>query len=385
MATRQTVSPSTGQSPQPLVEGDVDGPSAGAPGTAWLRRGIGDRYRQPAIEIKDALPDLGNFAFQSAEVAGGGSVGDPAFDFTNLSNEARDEFGQFAQAFGQAINLVFNPCQPLFAHDVLPSVLTTINPLTLRVDGTSRSRRNPRFDLGNFRAVLGGNSQIIGRLQVHPEFRPGVEISAKAQGCVRRDRRFSASQSLDARSGNPACPSNGIGRKTEGREEFLLQNFSGMNRRMRTNHYFSSLGSVAIDNFNLFGVTILPNEAEAPLIVDANAMLSGAVALKGFEAVARWLPQGVQVDGGSQHSQLALRDANEIGREALGRFAGPYGLGCLVFEIPNHRRRRAFDNRKVSCGDTNAKKKVSCSDTFRSWLFLSSGVAMFRGKTMAWS
>ena len=43
-----------------------------------------------------------------------------------------------------------------------------------------------------------------------------------------------------------------------------------------------------IDDLNLFGRLLAPHEAEAPLIVDPEAMLAAAVAGKRLEPVARW-------------------------------------------------------------------------------------------------
>jgi hypothetical protein len=46
-------------------------------------------------------------------------------------------------------------------------------------------------------------------------------------------------------------------------------------------------------DFNFVGIPVLPLEADPELIVDANAVLSGAVAFQAFEAIAR------------RHAQLA--------------------------------------------------------------------------------
>jgi len=48
---------------------------------------------------------------------------------------------------------------------------------------------------------------------------------------------------------------------------------------------------VIVDNLDLPGVAITPDEADTPLLVDANAMLPKSVATKGFQPVAGRDPQ----------------------------------------------------------------------------------------------
>jgi len=43
-----------------------------------------------------------------------------------------------------------------------------------------------------------------------------------------------------------------------------------------------------VNNFNIFRVSILPDEAHPKLIVDADAMLTGAITSEWFKAVTGW-------------------------------------------------------------------------------------------------
>lgn len=43
-----------------------------------------------------------------------------------------------------------------------------------------------------------------------------------------------------------------------------------------------------IGYFHIIGVAIFPNKANAPLVVDGNGMLAGAVASQKMQAVAGW-------------------------------------------------------------------------------------------------
>jgi len=43
---------------------------------------------------------------------------------------------------------------------------------------------------------------------------------------------------------------------------------------------------VVINNFNVAGVSIVPDKAHAPLIIDADAVLPGPAAAQGFQPVS---------------------------------------------------------------------------------------------------
>ena len=49
---------------------------------------------------------------------------------------------------------------------------------------------------------------------------------------------------------------------------------------------------VVVHNFDIKGFPIMPRKTDAPLVVDANAVLAGALALQSLEAVS---PNGVEV------------------------------------------------------------------------------------------
>jgi predicted nucleic acid-binding protein len=62
---------------------------------------------------------------------------------------------------------------------------------------------------------------------------------------------------------------------------------------------------VVINDLNLNGVTILPNEADSPLIVDSNAVFSSTVALQLLEPI-RWRnPKRIQIASRSKNFELS--------------------------------------------------------------------------------
>jgi len=69
---------------------------------------------------------------------------------------------------------------------------------------------------------------------------------------------------------------------------------------------------VVIDNFNGFGTRCGPAKTKPPLVIDAKAVLTGAVAVQRFESIARRHLQVSQANSNLQLSQLALCDHDHV-------------------------------------------------------------------------
>jgi hypothetical protein len=92
---------------------------------------------------------------------------------------------------------------------------------------------------------------------------------------------------------------------------------------------------VIVHNLHVFGTLRRPHEAHAKLIVDAYAVLPGAVAFQGFQLVARGRPKEVQCSSGIQLSQLAPRYRFNV-HESFHPFPVEQGLRVGAFEGLNH-------------------------------------------------
>jgi hypothetical protein len=96
--------------------------------------------------------------------------------------------------------------------------------------------------------------------------------------------------------------------------------------------YFSS---VVIHYLYVFGASFRPAKADAPLIIDANAVLPEAVALQCFKAIAQRHPQIIQAARDLKLSELSLRHGSDVYKSpdalALGQ---RLCLGAL--ERPDH-------------------------------------------------
>jgi hypothetical protein len=66
---------------------------------------------------------------------------------------------------------------------------------------------------------------------------------------------------------------------------------------------------MVIDDFNVMHIPLNPFEAYPPLIVDADAVLTGAVTLERFQAISRRNPQIFEPGSAGQKFELSPRHA----------------------------------------------------------------------------
>ena len=92
---------------------------------------------------------------------------------------------------------------------------------------------------------------------------------------------------------------------------------------------------MVIDNFNIERIAFIKAETKPPLIVDADAPLSGAITAQFFQPVLRRNLQIVQPERTMQHLQFTLSDRADI-REAPRVCAGEQRSGVLACERLNH-------------------------------------------------
>ena len=94
---------------------------------------------------------------------------------------------------------------------------------------------------------------------------------------------------------------------------------------------------MVVRDLHLVGSVHLPDKADAILIVDANAMLTGSVSLQSLQPVSGWEAQVAQIGRGLDLVELA--DGDLANRRPA--FAKPCfkELPCLVvLEAPDHYR-----------------------------------------------
>lgn len=84
-------------------------------------------------------------------------------------------------------------------------------------------------------------------------------------------------------------------------------------------------------------LAISPGEADTPLIIDANAHLTGAIALQLFKTVAGRRPQIIEGLRGVKHLQLSARPPLDLRNGSLDLQTGEQRGGPLVGEALDHR------------------------------------------------
>jgi hypothetical protein len=100
-------------------------------------------------------------------------------------------------------------------------------------------------------------------------------------------------------------------------------------------HLLPRLLSVIINNFHLITMPAPPDEADSPLLVDPDRMLSFPIAAQRLQLVPGRRCQDAQFRCGMQLQQLAQRDTLE-GPEAPGMLIVKKLLGFLRREALNH-------------------------------------------------
>lgn len=93
---------------------------------------------------------------------------------------------------------------------------------------------------------------------------------------------------------------------------------------------------MVIDDADLAALPVVPDETDAPLVVDPDAVLALAASLQRLQPVGRRNAQVVEPLGVVQHPQFAPRDVLNGRRQLSGPLALPDGFGFLVGEIEDH-------------------------------------------------
>jgi hypothetical protein len=83
-----------------------------------------------------------------------------------------------------------------------------------------------------------------------------------------------------------------------------------------------------INNLNIVRIALAPNETNAPLAVDANAVLAFSAAFQRFQPVSRRHNQFAQFRGGMKRKQFPPRGPLNRWRQPAGQFR-PKNPLCL--------------------------------------------------------
>jgi hypothetical protein len=93
---------------------------------------------------------------------------------------------------------------------------------------------------------------------------------------------------------------------------------------------------VVVDQLDIFGGSVGPLETDPPLLVDADAVRTGAVALQLLESIARGDPQIAENLGSVKDQQLPEGNPLSSVIELADPLPRPDPFGLLVSERPDH-------------------------------------------------
>jgi len=128
------------------------------------------------------------------------------------------------------------------------------------------------------------------RLQVHPEFLEGPEVSGEADRRVYGDTALPCTISLIRRGGTPIDTASLC---------WVIPKPSMKSSKRISPGWIGSIESrsVVVDEFDMFGTSVSPNKANAPLRVHADAVLAATIPNELFQAIPRRDAQIVEVRG----------------------------------------------------------------------------------------
>jgi hypothetical protein len=93
---------------------------------------------------------------------------------------------------------------------------------------------------------------------------------------------------------------------------------------------------VVINDLDFISVAVFPPKADAPLIVDANAMLARAIAFELLEAIAGRNPEVIEPFRRVDRDELTEHGPHELRRIATDVLALEEGFGVAVGEALDH-------------------------------------------------
>jgi hypothetical protein len=91
-----------------------------------------------------------------------------------------------------------------------------------------------------------------------------------------------------------------------------------------------------IGNFDLLGVGAGPAEANAPLVIDSNGMLSAATSLQSLQMITRRQLEECQLDGSIDELQLDKAALPNVARQPAGTPCDPKFLSVTVGKTLDH-------------------------------------------------
>ena len=91
-----------------------------------------------------------------------------------------------------------------------------------------------------------------------------------------------------------------------------------------------------IDNFHVFGISANPTKTYAPLVINADAVLTLAVASELLESVCWWNSKIEQASGSIEYEKFAQCHPLKIGWKLSNPFTFEEALSLAIAKTTNH-------------------------------------------------
>lgn len=173
---------------------------------------------------------------------------------------------------------------------------------------------------------------VVGCLQIHPGFFVSAKVKREAHSGINGDASFLIDDGLNSVCRHFEFNGQGVGRHTQWYQIVLFQYFPWVDR---SHVVFHSGSLLMIVNDFYVRHAIVPNKANAPLVVNSNAVLPSTVSRKLLQSVARRRPKKVERFSGIKLGKLAFGNCLESAK-LFGRAAFKQLLCFLTFEAFNH-------------------------------------------------
>jgi len=143
--------------------------------------------------------------------------------------------------------------------------------------------------------------QVVHLLEVEPELRAVAEELRQAQSSIGRDRSPAMNDVADTRGRNANFHRQRVLRNAQRNKKLLAQHLARMRRnslqlpsRSRSLNRHFILQSVVIGDLHIVRSIVLPDKADAVLIVDPYAVLSAPFARQSLQSISRRSTQVVE-------------------------------------------------------------------------------------------
>jgi len=141
------------------------------------------------------------------------------------------------------------------------------------------------FSIDTIAKLTLSDFQVVTDLHAEPDSCAGAEIASQAHGGIHRDCALAVDDLADANGSDANIMRQAILSQTERLHEVLEQDFTGMDWGECVVHSHLPLRMI-INDFDISCLIVNPLEADAPLVIDANAILTGSFALELLETIA---------------------------------------------------------------------------------------------------